>query len=168
MIHKILENELINLNTEIQTGFMNHKDASDTRSSHHFENRFENIYISQEIIPELDPVLDKVLHHAAGITGKNKAYLQLGYWFNYMQPGDRTLAHSHDENDELLSCVYYIAVPENSGFLYIGEGENQIIIEPQESLLVFFSAEEIHSVGVNKSDKHRLSIGINIGMAGNE
>lgn len=163
MIHKFIENQLASLNADILDGFLRHQDDTDTRKSHHFQNRYENIYIDQKKIPALDNLFTKVSQHAAAITGKDKSDLQLGYWFNYMQPGDQTLAHSHDENDELLSCVYYVVVPEKSGSLYIDEGSNQSIIEPQASMLVFFDPDVVHHVGENKSGENRLSIGINIG-----
>ena len=163
MIHQHLEKNLGKINKKIMKGFLLHKDDKDNQNSHFFEERFENIYISQEKIPELGKVVEKIKSHAADITGIQEKYLQIGYWFNFMRPGERTLPHSHDEDDELLSCVYYISVPENSGQLYLGEQESQVVIEPRETLMVFFPPTLIHHVGINRSESNRLSIGVNIG-----
>ena len=45
-----------------------------------------------------------------------------------MDAGQRTTLHHHDENDELLSAVYYIRVPENSGNLILHDAGKKISI----------------------------------------
>ncbi len=163
MISRYTENKLIKYNAGILSGFLRHKNDADNKLSHHFAGRYENIYIDQDKIPELAPVFDVVSRHASEILGLGSNKLQSGYWFNYMLTGQRTLPHSHDEDNELLSCIYYVSVPDQSGQLFLGEGNNQEIIIPEESLIVFFPTDLIHSVGENKSAQPRLSIAINIG-----
>ncbi len=163
MISKYARDELKKYNTGILSGFQKHKDDVDNKLSHHFEGRYENIYINQTKIPGLTPVLDIVTRLASEILGLSSNNLQPGYWFNYMLTGQRTLPHNHDEDNELLSCVYYVSVPDQSGALFLGEGNSQEIIKPEASLMVFFPPDLVHSVGTNKSNLPRLSIGINIG-----
>ncbi len=163
MISKHAKNELRKYNAGILSEFQKHKNDGDNKLSHHFEGRYENIYIDETKIPELTPVFNDVHRLAADILGLSHNKLQSGYWFNYMLTGQRTLPHSHDEDNELLSCVYYVSVPDQSGMLFLGEGNSQKIITPEESLIVFFPPDLVHSVGENKSNQPRLSIGINIG-----
>jgi hypothetical protein len=163
MIHQHLEQSLARLNSRIESGFLKHKDDRDNINSHFFENRFENIFISREKIPELGKVFEKVKLHASDVTGEKTKNLRLGYWFNFMRPGERTLPHTHDEADELLSCVYYVSVPDDSGLLYLGENENRTVIKPREALMVFFPPTLVHHVDTNNSTSNRLSIGFNIG-----
>ena len=153
MICKYSNNELRKYNTGILSGFLRHKDDADNKLNHHFAGRYENIYMDQRKIPELIPVFDVVMKLACEILGQNSNNLQTGYWFNYMLAGQRTLPHSHDEYDELLSCVYYVSVPKKSGALFLGEGARQEIIQPETSLMVFFPPDLVHSAGENKSNQ---------------
>lgn len=81
-----------------------------------------------------------------------------------MSAGDITLAHAHDEYDELLSAVYYVDVPRNSGILIIRQNGEQAMIAPQAGLLVFFSPCLMHEVTKNNSRQMQLSIGMNFGV----
>ena len=89
--------------------------------------------------------------------------LQAGCWFNHMPPGAVTTLHSHDDDDELLSAVYYVSVPENSGSLVIHQHDEQHVITPVEGKFVFFAPDVAHEVSENLSTRERLSIGINFG-----
>ena len=85
-----------------------------------------------------------------------------------MPPGSSTLIHSHDDYDELLSAVYYVSVPANSGNLIIyniseSNDEEKIEIEPHAGEFIFFKPTIRHEVTKNLSSEHRLSIGINFG-----
>jgi quercetin dioxygenase-like cupin family protein len=87
--------------------------------------------------------------------------LTAGCWFNEMRPGDVTLAHSHDQNDELLSGVYYIKVPEHSGDLIL-QTEPRIQMRGKTGQMIFFPPDLLHQVSANHSTEVRLSIGFNI------
>jgi len=89
--------------------------------------------------------------------------IAIGFWFNAMGPGHRTAPHHHDENDELLSAVYYIRVPENSGDLILHTAGKSISIHPQEGKLVLFAPALLHEVTTNLSAELRLSVAVNIG-----
>ncbi|HBS26530.1 MAG TPA: hypothetical protein DD827_05280, partial [Gammaproteobacteria bacterium] len=75
--------------------------------------------------------------------------------------------HRHDDDDELLSAVYYINVPNDSGRLILGAGASSSIVQPMAGMLVFFSPAMVHEVEKNQSVETCLSIGINFGKAGN-
>jgi len=152
------------LNQRIIDGFRRHADDPVTNKTHFFEGRYENIYIDREKIPEMYQIIEQAIGYAAEILGIEQDKLQCGFWFNSMNSGDMTIAHTHDDDDELLSGVYYVEVPENSGLLCLGVGKNQVKVEPEAGKMVFFSPRLIHEVTTNLSDQHRLSIGMNFGL----
>lgn len=71
--------------------------------------------------------------------------------------------HSHDDNDELLSGVYYVAAPPGSGRLLIHAGGPRLAVVPEPGLFVFFPPEIPHEVEVNESQGQRLSLAMNFG-----
>lgn len=152
------------LNRHIIDAFEELKDLPELRKTHFFKGRYENIYIERERIPALIPVLEQAVALAAEILQRDAASLKCGFWFNSMQPGHVTLPHTHDDDDELLSAVYYVVTPENSGNLYLGAGDQRLEVEPEPGKLVFFKPDLLHEVSENKSPEHRLSIGINFGI----
>jgi len=133
------------------------------RKSHFFSGRYENIYINREDISEIRPLIEFWLQRAAGLLDRPIDELRCGFWFNEMQPGDVTQPHSHDDDDEWLSGVYYLKVPPNSGSLILHESGERIAVEPEEGKLVLFSSANVHEVSENRSRESRISIGINFG-----
>ncbi len=152
------------LNEAILAGFEAAKDQPD-RQSHFFHGRFENIYIDAGRIPALAFLFDCALKVAAELLGRPRGSLKYGFWFNLMQPGHVTTRHNHDEDDELLSCVYYLDVPENSGNLLLDVGARDAIIQPEAGLFVFFDPARAHAVTENLSERPRLSLAMNFGPA---
>lgn len=134
------------------------------RKTHFFEGRYENTYIDRVLLTHTQDLFSEILTIAQQITGANRK-LRMGFWFNEMQPGFRTVAHTHEEDDELLSGVYYLKVPKNSGDLLLGKGDNQSQITPNEGDCIFFSPDLMHEVLPNESAEMRLSIGMNFGYA---
>jgi hypothetical protein len=135
------------------------------RQTHHFAGRFENTYIEEADIPDIAVVLNRVKQQAGQLLGIEADTLKAGFWFNAMEAGHRTTLHHHDENDELLSAVYYIRVPENSGNLILHDADRKVCIQPQEGKLVMFAPDVLHEVTANLSSELRLSVGMNIGPA---
>jgi predicted 2-oxoglutarate/Fe(II)-dependent dioxygenase YbiX len=82
-----------------------------------------------------------------------------------MENGQRTSLHHHDEHDELLSAVYYIHVPENSGDLILHDDEKKTGIQPQAGKLVMFAPGVLHEVTAHLGSGLRLSVGMNVGPA---
>jgi Rps23 Pro-64 3,4-dihydroxylase Tpa1-like proline 4-hydroxylase len=154
------------LNTQILSGFLNHYKADDVRKTHLFDGRYENIYLTQQHIPELALLISEATNLAQQVS--NVQPLRAGYWFNYMPPGSSTTLHTHDDDDELLSGVYYVHVPENSGNLIIYDNTQDNIaskteIIPRAGEFIFFAPDTRHEVTENLSSEHRLSIGMNFG-----
>lgn len=152
-------------NSGLAKSYSKRKSAQDTEKTHYFGGRYENVYIDRHAISELPIVLDQALLLASEFLGTDKSKLQIGFWFNEMHQGHSTTAHTHDEDDELLSGVYYIQVPENSGDLILGDEKqhDSIRITPKAGEFVFFAPDCLHSVTANQSDQMRLSIGFNVG-----
>ena len=133
--------------------------------SHFFRRRYENIYLPLMQIPDLVSILDFAEQSARDILGTPGARLHTGFWFNLMQPTESTTRHSHDDDDELLSAVYYLRVPPDSGELILHPVSGAERIVPKEGRLILFSPDLPHEVSENRSDEARLSIGMNIGPA---
>lgn len=151
------------LNARLQAAFQREKTTKRARFSHHFHGRFENTYIDRAAIPELQTVSDLATAAARQITGRET--LRFGFWFNEMGPGHRTSLHAHEEDDELLSCVYYIDCPPDSGRLLVHDDDAVRAIEPEAGLLVLFAPDLPHEVEVNASRETRLSVAFNFGPA---
>jgi hypothetical protein len=153
------------LNACLYARFMELSGTDRIRQTHHFAGRFENTYIEETDIPDIATVLNVVKQQAGQLLGTEADTLRAGFWFNAMEAGQRTTLHHHDENDELLSAVYYIRVPENSGDLILHDDDRRVCIQPQEGKLVMFAPHVLHEVTANLGSGLRLSVGMNIGPA---
>ncbi len=149
------------INTRLIRAFDALRDDPAVRKSHLFHGRYENLYIDLERIPELWPVHENVLRHAREITARAK--LKLGFWFNDMGDGHVTTLHTHDDDDELLSAVYYIRAPADSGRLILHAGGETLAITPEEGMLLLFPPDLAHEVEENRSGERRLSVAFNAG-----
>jgi len=154
------------LNAGLYDRFMALDGTDRVRQSHHFEGRFENIYIDEADIPEIVVVLNALKQQAGKLLGVPEKALKAGFWFNAMEAGHRTAPHHHDENDELLSAVYYIRVPEDSGDLILYDADKRIRVHPQAGKLVMFAPGVMHEVTTHQGSGLRLSVGMNVGPAG--
>ena len=151
------------LNRRLLGQFLAAAAGAEVKRSHFFAGRYENLYVGCDQVPAASPVLDQVRLWAAGILARDPVRLRLGFWFNLMEPGQRTLPHTHDDADELLSAVYYIRVPCDSGALRLRAASGNIVVRPREGVAVLFPPDLEHEVSENLSRERRLSIGINIG-----
>ena len=155
----VLQLDDASLNTRLYDGFLQRRDDSDVRKTHLFNGRYENIYLTEQHVPALAELSTRVRELAAGILQHH--HFHLGCWFNYMPPQAVTTRHNHDDGFELLSAVYYVRVPENSGELVL-HGDVEQRIKPEEGRLVFFPPALDHEVTRNNSEQGRLSIAFNI------
>ncbi len=114
-------------------------------------------------MPVLGSLLDQALACAAHILGRSPTRLRCGFWLNAMEPGQSTSEHTHEEDDELLSAVYYVEAPEGSGDLVLYDGPLTLRLAPEAGTLLFFPPDLPHAVETNRSGRSRLSIGINFG-----
>jgi hypothetical protein len=151
------------LNAAIWEEYQLARTGPGVRKSHFFEGRYENIYIEERLIPSLGPVLSAARQGARRFLGTAGLELKLGFWFNEMAPGDVTLPHDHDEDDELLAAAYYVRVPDDSGQLVLGAGQQTVTVTPVPGRVVFFRPGLIHRVTRNLSNEVRLSVGMNFG-----
>jgi hypothetical protein len=156
--------EIATVNQTLLGEYLLQREHAQTRRSHLFNGRYENIYIPRNLIPSIEPVLSMALFYARQLLDVDPAQLQLGFWFNEMQPGDRTTLHTHDDDDELLSAVYYIQARANSGDLKIHTKSAEIrYISPKEGNIILFSPQLPHEVSENFSDELRLAVAMNFG-----
>ena len=161
---RIFSQPCFDVNEKILTKYEQLSDEDFKAKTHLFNGRYENIYLEIDKIPELEVIINSALENAASILNIKKEKLTSGFWLNAMGAGDVTTAHTHDDDDELLSCVYYIKVPEHSGDLIITENNKRTIITPKEGTFVFFSPDTLHEVSKNESSQSRLSIAFNFGL----
>ena len=151
------------LNRQILAGFLALGPEDFDRRSHLIAGRYENLYVDRARIPGLEPVLSQALACAGRILGRSPDGLRCGFWLNAAGPGQSTSEHTHDENDELLSAVYYVEVPTGAGDLVLYDGPLTIRVPPEAGILLFFPPDLPHAVETNRSGRFRLSIGINFG-----
>jgi hypothetical protein len=175
MTSMLLQNSIIHIghlpdaseiNRQIMDGYHHLSEQDFSRRSHFINGRHENLYLDIQRIPALGQVLAQATTFAASLLGLPEQALKRGFWFNDMGPGEATSKHDHDEDDELLSAVYYIHAPEKSGSLLIHDRHSLTEVTPQAGMFVFFAPQVLHSVSVNQSCEKRLSIGMNFGPAG--
>ena len=162
-LHSVFLDKFSDVNQKLISGLDHFIDKETTRKSHHFFGRYENIYIDSEHIPEIDTVLTAAKEYAASILNTHATKLKAGLWFNVMNSGDKTTMHKHDDDDELLSAVYYVKVTKHSGTLLLDSPPMQIQVTPEAGMFVFFPPNMPHEVTENNSNECRISLGINIG-----
>ncbi len=162
-LHTQMLDNFESINKQLIDGLATFIDADSTRKSHHFFGRYENIYIDKKNIPALSDIINSSIYYAGKILNCSEKKLKAGLWFNVMNPGDKTTLHRHDDDDELLSAVYYIQLKEQSGFLQLKKENVAIQVTPQPGMFIFFPPNMPHEVSENLSDECRISLGINIG-----
>lgn len=163
--HRVLSSFSDTQTKALEVEYYKAKYLPEVIKTHYIGHRFENIYINRGQIQALSELLDEAIIFASEILNTSQK-IKVGFWFNEMQQGHKTSAHTHDEDDELLSAVYYINVPEHSGNLMLGSDMNErVSIKPKIGEFLFFSPMLVHFVEENKSSETRLSIGMNFGPA---
>jgi hypothetical protein len=154
------------INQAILAEYARLRDDPALNRSHFFAGRYENVYVPEPRMPALRPVLVAARRGAAEYLRQPGLDLSVGFWLNEMAPGHVTLPHRHDEDDELVSAVYYVNVPEASGELVMTRGMISIRVTPLAGQFVFFPPDVLHEVTANCSRQTRLSIGMNFGIRG--
>ena len=164
-IHGIYTCEIPNVEDlaySIITGFNRLQESPRTERSHYFGGRYENIYPKREEFPEMEPLIAHVLDCAKRLLN-TKQELRLGFWFNQMSPGHSTTLHTHEDMEELLSGVFYLQVPANSGDIVFRLEGTELRFTPEAGQMLLFPPELPHEVEINHSEKVRLSVAFNIG-----
>jgi len=132
---------------------------------------------------DFKPVNDEIIHGLGGILADEKVFdpsktydYRLESWINLTNKGGFNAVHHHGLTS--ISGVLYINCPKNSGRLLLRDprpavffhkllkkGTEEIAIEPNKGLMVFFPGFLEHSVELNKSNQDRISISFNINLA---
>lgn len=134
-----------------------------SRRTHFFGDRYENLYLERDRIPELETVLGEAEACAREILNRHGEPLRCGFWFNAQGPGQSTSEHTHEELDELLSGVYYLDVPADSGDILLLDGRLTTRVAPTAGMFLFFPPSLSHRVETNRSGELRLSLAFNFG-----
>jgi uncharacterized protein (TIGR02466 family) len=103
-------------------------------------------------------------------------------WVNINEPGDWNSLHDHNGYDIVLSGIFYVSVPPNSGDLMffdqrfvnknspyykhylskIIDSSNVITFKPKPNYMLLFPPNLLHMVGPNLSQDTRCSVAFNI------
>jgi len=126
------------------------------------------------------PLVEAVTEHVNKFTDlhcSDFTYKPLGGWLNISNKGDFQEFHAH--NDSIMSAVYYISTPVNSGNIVFEDPKqpdmlplrnlsmsnninaDRITYEPREGMLLVFRSYLRHMVTKNMSDESRVSIAFN-------
>jgi len=151
------------VNRQIMEAYLQLREQDLLKRSHFFGGRYENLYIDRELIPAIARMLKQAEGYAKSLLQKSGEQLRSGFWINDMGPNEVTTEHDHDDYDEMLSGVYYVKVPKDSGELVIVDKHSRTLVTPQEGMFVFFAPDVLHSVSKNLSGERRISIGMNFG-----
>jgi len=138
--------------------------------SHRINGRCENVYAPIRLVPAVRRILSCV--HATGtrILGQRTVVPHEGsglpfnaYWFNIATPGESTGRHRHT-SDAVLSGVYYLQVPGDSGAIVFSNPDDDTKIEwpPRAGAGLIFPADTFHSVSINRSRSVRISFAFNL------
>ena len=136
---------------------------------------------SLEGIDVMQPLIKKVGSHleAAVSLDFTKSDCKLQMWGMINKKGTYNHEHSHEKAGRaklpsflirgeprkkfIISGVYYLQIPDNSGrIVFVDNRKQEIPCTPEERLLLFFPANFRHYVEENESDVDRISISFNI------
>lgn len=140
--------------------------------SHKINGRWENKYLAMEYVPQIKKIFHFACRVGRDIVDRPMVvpHKAMGlpideFWFNIAKPGDSTGWHDHKER-ALLSGVYYLKVPENSGNIHfrkkIGKRYREWEISSQTGRMILFHSNIEHSVSKNNSKSNRISIAFNL------
>lgn len=161
-VYRLRLQDSASCNLQLGEAFERLASSPETHRSHLFNDRYENIYPPRKQLPEIEPLIRTVEDAARRILHRDGP-LRTGFWFNRMNPGDVTTLHRHDDDDELLSAVYYLSVPSNSGRLLFHKGDSTLVLTPDAGTLLMFPPDLPHEVEQHRGEGTRLSVAFNIG-----
>jgi hypothetical protein len=162
-IHMGFMPDAADINRKIMEAYLQLREQDMIKRSHFFGGRYENLYLERERIAAIGQVLEQAESYAQNLLQSSNRKLRSGFWINDMGPNEVTTEHDHDDYDEMLSGVYYVQVPKNSGELVIIDKHSRTLLTPQAGMYVFFAPDVLHSVNENCSAERRVSIGMNFG-----
>jgi 2OG-Fe(II) oxygenase superfamily len=163
LIHIGFMPDAAEINRRIMDAYLQLREQDMSKRSHFFGGRYENLYLERERIPAIAIMLAQAELYAKNLLERHDQKLRSGFWINDMGPNEVTTEHDHDDYDEMLSGVYYVQVPQDSGELVIVDKHSRTLLMPQAGMFVFFAPDVLHSVNENCSAERRVSIGMNFG-----
>ena len=140
--------------------------------SHKINGRWENQYLDMSHIPCVRKILNIACQEGKNIIDQSLVipYKELGFsrnefWFNLAKPGDCTGWHDHKEQ-AVLSGVFYLQVPKNSGDIFFREKRKESwfewSIKSRIGKMILFDSNLEHSVPINNSNDIRISLAFNL------
>ncbi len=158
-------------------------------SEHH--SFTEDRFITVEQAPTIGTILELFMQLCKQIGEElnwdlsTHPLLLTSYWVHATEPGGITQTHSHKPS--LLSGVYYVDKPENSGDLvFVDEnpyhaygapvkegmphplGDETVAFPAKEGTMLIFPSWLSHRVAKNRSGKRRLSLSFNAALGHSE
>ena len=143
-----------------------------TTYSHKIKGRWENRYLETHYVPEVRVIFQTAESLAKDWTGQSVVVPHMGlglpmdeFWFNLTKPGESTAWHDHKEN-AVISGVYYLQIPKDSGDIRFRKKEKEEWVEWEEKSgtgkMILFDSSLEHRVKENKSLKNRVSLAFNL------
>lgn len=131
-------------------------------------HNFVDETLNSEIIKYIPTIKEKPIENFSLYT-----------WVNINSKSHKNERHCHMHTDIFLSGVFYVKVPENSGYIrfydprghlmqmqndynYFYGGYAYQYIKPEPNMIMFFPSWLEHDVETNDSDEDRISIAFNI------
>ena len=136
-----------------------YSNANDGEQIHPYHGNGEPKFANfKEAFCALDELQSKVVEVFSNTYKFNNIYL----WYNINVPGSYNNAHHHNEEnfESIMSGVYYISAPVDSGDLIFTESNERY--EPSSGSLIYFDPTTWHAVDVNLSDENRISMAFNL------
>lgn len=129
--------------------------------------------------------MKKAVDRIFDLYGMEKKCNEVGYWFNINNKDSYNKAHKH--NNSVISAVWYIKVPPNSGEIVFERSDDEVIDwlafanggnpekithhsnyawgeVPQEGSCLLFPSWIRHRVEPNNTNEDRISIAFNFGV----
>ena len=140
--------------------------------THNINGRWENLYLDIHYVPEVKNILLFACRTAKNLIGKNVfvPVKELGFpnnefWFNIACKDESTRWHNH-KNGAVLSGVYYLQVPKNSGNITFRQNKGTEVVQwtsiSEKGKMILFDSNIQHCVPANQNHKKRISIAFNI------
>lgn len=126
------------------------------------------------------PLIDAIKDNVPGYEEPELGYLHVYPWVNINSNGCYNVRHHHADGVNLLSGVFYVKVPENSGDIifydprpamihsmagmkYYGQGRMSTYkMSIKENRLLYFPSWLEHEVEPNNTDENRISISFDV------
>jgi len=127
---------------------------------------------------DYEPLNQAIIDNVPEVEDTELGDLWVKNWININVTGNSNARHTHSNGLTLLSGVYYVSVPENSGGIVFHDPRGPILqsmanmryygespfytITPVEDTILYFPSWLEHEVEGSNNDEDRISISFNI------